>query len=546
LDKALLLKIVTAGPRLTWVLGLALLAWLAFRTGVATGYYGFISADTCWLLKMGQIIAETGVIPRSDPFSFSLAMAAFQGHPRPFVPYQWLAELVFFMVYRSWSFYGLLAFSTAVVALAYLAFPLRNLLALGAPTVWSLLAVGATSMASTVRFQVRPEIFSVLFLSVWLLVLSYQRKRLLAESQEPHLDFRFIGMTTLTIMIWCNLHSGFVCAIAILLIYSVAFVLHDQLLGRPLSYPTKTILVTFLSSSLATLFNPHGFELWSYLPGLFFSPVNDTITELRSLQFPSLFTTARFPFLVLLVLCYGGIAFRAYRTQLSVEHVFKSPTRMASLVIVLLATILCFYRVRLISIASLLIMVESAYFIAESNQTTFAQSPGWIKKAPLVVLELAILALAYFGLATTVRPSSNFCIPTPTQAFSPPLNALNVFHKTYSGGRVFASAEISDMLDLYMNRPTPIFLDTRYDAFGVQLCQEYQLIDAGLGDFNNLLDSYKIEWIFVKATDPIGRVLESNPEWLTVYKDETARLLKRRLKIPGTKGDPESKALHGS
>ena len=62
--------------------------------------------DFWWHLKMGEIIATTGSIPRVDLFSFTAA-------GKPFVVQNWLAELIFYTTYKLGGF-PLIIFLTAL------------------------------------------------------------------------------------------------------------------------------------------------------------------------------------------------------------------------------------------------------------------------------------------------------------------------------------------------------------------------------------------------------------------------------------------------
>src|SRR5262245_40301687 len=53
--------------------------------------------DFWWHLKIGQIIATTGSIPRIDLFSFTAA-------GKPFVVQNWLAEVIFYATYAFGGF----------------------------------------------------------------------------------------------------------------------------------------------------------------------------------------------------------------------------------------------------------------------------------------------------------------------------------------------------------------------------------------------------------------------------------------------------------
>ncbi|MEW6094234.1 MAG: hypothetical protein AB1531_09745, partial [Chloroflexota bacterium] len=45
--------------------------------------------DFWWHLRTGQLIAETGAIPRADPFSFT-------NFGKTWIAHEWLSELIFY------------------------------------------------------------------------------------------------------------------------------------------------------------------------------------------------------------------------------------------------------------------------------------------------------------------------------------------------------------------------------------------------------------------------------------------------------------------
>src|SRR5258708_25772760 len=93
-----------------------LIAALAFLT-VWTCASRFEDPDLWWHLKLGQIIWNTGQIPRTDQFSFTA-----QGHP--WIAHEWLSQVVLYLTWRTGGYSALLLWlcliASAIVALTYL------------------------------------------------------------------------------------------------------------------------------------------------------------------------------------------------------------------------------------------------------------------------------------------------------------------------------------------------------------------------------------------------------------------------------------------
>ncbi len=117
--------------------------------------------DLCWHLRTGQMIAESGIVPRSDPFSFTRAGA-------PWIAHEWLSELFLWALYRSTGMTGLILVFAAITGAAFVPLFLRS----GASKPYIAgVATLACAWATVPLWGVRPQIISLLLASVWLLVL---------------------------------------------------------------------------------------------------------------------------------------------------------------------------------------------------------------------------------------------------------------------------------------------------------------------------------------------------------------------------------------
>src|SRR6516164_8777132 len=70
-----------------------------------------VEHDTWWHLRVGQLVAETGSVPRSDSFS-----RMSREHPAPWRAYSWLYEYGLFRVYEAGGLAGVMWLWTLLAA----------------------------------------------------------------------------------------------------------------------------------------------------------------------------------------------------------------------------------------------------------------------------------------------------------------------------------------------------------------------------------------------------------------------------------------------
>jgi hypothetical protein len=90
---------------------LSVLLFLSF----IIAFFKITDSDVWWHLKTGEYILAHG-IPSTDPFSFTAA-------GNHWVTHEWLAEVLFYLLYKLGGFTLLIAFKAAIsAAIAYLIF----------------------------------------------------------------------------------------------------------------------------------------------------------------------------------------------------------------------------------------------------------------------------------------------------------------------------------------------------------------------------------------------------------------------------------------
>ena len=143
-----------------------------------------------WLhVKMGKVILDRGYVPDQDILSCTI-------EGRPWVNHEWLFQVVAYIVHVCSGFDGLLTMQVVVVVITLLILllmsynPERQFVG-----IFALLLV---FLVYITRFTIRPDIFSLLFFSLYIYVLSL------------HIDKRWSVWAIVIIQVlWTNMHGFF-------------------------------------------------------------------------------------------------------------------------------------------------------------------------------------------------------------------------------------------------------------------------------------------------------------------------------------------------
>jgi len=176
----------------------------------AFAYVGPIRAyDLWWHLKAGAMILESGVVPQTDPFSFTAA-------GRPWTYHSWLSGVILSLVWRSGGAPGIVIFRSLMLAAAlgvsWIAARRRGVGA-GAATVFVLTAC----LQMRVRALARPFLFSFVLFILFVVILqpTASRDRQGEAGARPGVAAFLWGragrllLLPVLMLLWVNLHAGF-------------------------------------------------------------------------------------------------------------------------------------------------------------------------------------------------------------------------------------------------------------------------------------------------------------------------------------------------
>lgn len=201
-----------------------------------------------WLhLKSGELILKNKFIPSQDIFSFTL-----QG--KPWIDHEWLFQVLSYLIYSHWQAEGLILLESYC-----LVFTFFILFLIGMRTMKSYMEAAVvvlmTVYACMSRFNIRPDIFSLLFFSLYLYLLKF------------HIKEKRLWMLVPIQALWVNLHGYFFLGPLVTLLFLLAEDLRRKLRFLPRAWKEEFILddgdrrrliKIFFFIVLVCLINPRG------------------------------------------------------------------------------------------------------------------------------------------------------------------------------------------------------------------------------------------------------------------------------------------------
>ena len=107
-----------------------------------------------------------------------------------------------------------------------------------------------------------------------------------------------------------------------------------------------------------------------------------------------------------------------------------------------------------------------------------------------------------------------------------PKAALEFMQQQHLNGRIFNQYKWGGYME--WNAPElKTFVDTRADIFVYNGAFEDFLRATALNNSFEILDKYKIDYVFLQPKQPLDYLLEHSPAWHSIYADKVAVLFER-------------------
>ncbi|MBI5873582.1 MAG: hypothetical protein HZB36_05510 [Candidatus Omnitrophica bacterium] len=493
-----------------------------------------------WLhLKTGEYIIHHRFIPSADIFSFTI-------YGRPWINHEWFFQAFAYLFYASTGADGLILMQNIILitTFLFLFFSARR----KNNHIFLFIVLYLTLLTCAYRFTIRPDIFSLFFLTVYLCLIK-------SFIERKTSFFPFALVLTICQIAWVNMHGFFFTGPLIILVFLFA-----EILKRTVKLPASwnqtrridnrqmlQLLIILGLIILASFINPYGLKGAAY-PFSVLGQISGKgkiifqyIQELaRPITLKNIFDINFFPFYKAFILV------SLFSFRFNQRHV-----NISDLAIWLLFTGFSFIAIRNVAyfaFAAAFVTFNNIELALENKKTL----PGWFQnkrmRSIFCYLLLAFLFYSPFKGAQKYLDSATYDFDTyelksgmlgvsharfPQKAVDfllkhdLPSHMLNDFNSgSYLIGRAFPKRQV--------------FIDGRTELYGPDFFSRYVSLAEGKKDvIKETLEKYDIRGSFLTASTNdlhvgLTRYFLHNPAWTLVYFDEGAVIFLKD--IPENKG----------
>lgn len=451
--------------------------------------------DFWWHLRTGQLIAETRSIPAADPFSHT-------NLGKPWIAHEWLSEWLIFVLYRVGN-YGLLIFVFSVLIacsslFAYLRCP---------PGSRPYLAGFATllgALASAPAWGVRPQIFSLLFFSLFLFLLDrYQQVR----------QARFLLPLPILMLLWVNLHAAYFLGFVVIGIYlgGDVFAWIAAAVRRQRLHPGNLMAFggVLLGCILAALFNPNGYHILLYPFETLTSPsMQQFIQEWAS---PDFHQTEWQPLAwLLLALIAAGLMGR---------HPV-SPARLLLTVIFAYAALRSMRHVPLFAITAVPVLAEQFAGLITRGAGERRGDDSGVRDGRRSVGRLNAILVTAIVLAAALRFTAVLQEQSQTEQDGFPAAAVDWIVQNEPPGNIYNTYGWGGYLIWRLYPQYLVYIDGRADVYGDDFIYCYTSIYYGRPGWEQALSAHDVRLVLVEPASGLALVLRQVSGWGIAYEDE--------------------------
>ena len=524
-------------------------------------------ADIGWHIRTGEQILTTHSLPRTDPFSSTM-----QG--QPWFAWEWLYDIPLGVLHQACGLNGVVWLCALLVA-AIFALLLSQLLRRGTGLLLAIVLMLLAEAASAIHLYARPHIVSWLFSLLWFVALENWedweqrehpgargesavriRARLQACQNRPEVNAP-LGAGSLprwmpwffpaSMLLWVNLHGGWLFGMALLGIYTVAAFVervrarkNDAFAAIRAAHQARAMAVAWVASAVATLVNPFGWRLhahiYRYLSDRY---LMNRIDEFRS---PDFHGWAEGSFAVILVLVL--VAFAGNGRKLRLSH----------LLVVLLAVYAAFYSSRNLPVSSMLLVLVAGPLLWE-NIASLADKPDawqWVRNCAARISEFSDrMGAQEMQLRGHLWPVVSVALAFAICLQGGWLGSRQLIHAQFDPQKVPVAAVTFLQSELQGKQPStePVFstdawggyliyrvyprrkvvIDDRHDLYGSDRIRQYLILTQVEPGWQSVLNEWQIRTALLPTDSTLANLLRELPrDWRVAYEDKVAVLFERR------------------
>ncbi|MCP4425458.1 MAG: hypothetical protein GY803_13275 [Chloroflexi bacterium] len=457
-----------------------------------------LDPDMWWHLRAGEAILQRG-IPRHDLFSFTVPH-------HEWVTHEWLSQLFMWGVYRLAGFTGLIIVFAALIALT---FWLIYRVSAGRPFLAAFVVLLA-AVVSAIVWGARPQIFNLLLTAVFI--------HIIERRQNGELPDRALWLLPPLMILWANLHSGYLLGVAVLVVYTVGEALRRfKPSSSVIRHPSSAVLYLSVTvvSFLAAALNPSGAELWIYPFLTLGSPsMQIFIQEWHS---PDFHLSMFWPFGLMMALGVAGWLVSRQRPSWT-ELLLFGGTAAAGLISARNIPIFAVVAAPIVSRHWLYAAVGTRAYPLLSGQKPEPTPPAFMQALNWGILFIALLGAGVWTAVTAIENEAAIAERYPVAAVD------FIEEAGLTEARIYNSYNWGGYL---IWRGLPVFVDGRADVYGDDFLFEYrQTFDVAV-NWQEPLEKYDVAYVLMERGSLLTVMLTASDGWDEIYTDEIAQMFVR-------------------
>jgi hypothetical protein len=477
-----------------------------------------------WHIRNGQQMLQAHAITRVDSFSSTMS-------GQPWYAWEWLYDAMVALIHQSLGLNGVVFFSGLIIAATF-TLTLKFALLRGASLPLALVLLLFSMGACSIHFLARPHLLSWLIAVVWFQIVDTAASCLVPEQR------RCLYWLPALMLLWVNVHGGFVFGLVLLALYMVAGWIQyfassgagdrERIAGLHRQLGIATVL-----SILATFLNPYGYRLhqhiYDYLTNRF---LMNHIDEFLSPNFHHV-PQQCFAILLLITLAALAVTFRKLAAP--------------QLLVILFAAWSGIFASRNLPISSLLLVLVMAPLLPEAFSEAAAR-PDYAASLRGLLLRLRsfetrmrkmefsfrghlwpLLGVA-FGLWICWhggRLGSNRLMDAHFDAGRFPVQAVEVIADRGGEVPIFCPDIWGGYLIYQLYPRIKVVVDDRHDLYGSEFFKNYLKVIQVQPGWDQVLEQEHVTRVLAPANSSLTVLLRESPQWMVVHEDDTAVLFRK-------------------
>jgi hypothetical protein len=448
---------------------------------------GFEESDIWWHLRDARTLIQNHIFLRSDTYSFT----AFGS---PWINFEWLAEIPYYLAFRTFGLQGILLMYFAVLIAIFASVYYRACRA-GADCKDAAIATLGAICLGIVSMGPRTLLFGWLCLMVLLLVLDSFRR-----------TSRGLWLLPPLFALWINLHGSWIFGFVVLAVTIASGMIEGEwglVAAERWSRPQMRKLSLVSCASIVALFlNPFGYKLVIYPFDLLLrqQSMMQYIDEWQSVDFGNV---------------NGKLALAMIFAVLAAALFSPKRWRLDEALLTGFAVWSALSHQRFLFFAGLII----APILAPRLKLFTAYEPELDKPW----LNAIIIAGVIASLIIVFPPAAQLRDKVDTKF---PMGALTFMQRNHLNGRLFNQYSWGGYIDWNAPEMKP-GIDGRADIFVYNGVFNDFLGAMALNNSLATLDKYRIDYVLIGAREPMAYLLARSPAWQPMYSDDLAVLFER-------------------